>query len=39
VFGFTPLPAPVLAALVLITLMYVAATEAGKAALYRRVSG
>jgi Mg2+-importing ATPase len=38
VFGFTPLPAPVLAALVLITLMYVAATEAGKAALYRRAS-
>jgi Mg2+-importing ATPase len=39
VLGFVPLPPVVLATMVAITLLYVAATEAGKAALYRRVSG
>jgi Mg2+-importing ATPase len=34
-----PLPAPVLASLALITALYVAATELGKAAFYRRFGG
>ena len=35
VFGFVPLPAPLLAVLVMITLLYVAASELGKRIVYR----
>jgi hypothetical protein len=34
-FDFVPLPAPLLAVLILITLVYVAASELGKRIIYR----
>jgi Mg2+-importing ATPase len=38
ILGFVPLPAPVMALIVGITLLYVIATDAAKMAFYRRFS-